>query len=219
MVDPPSAELRRLPLRLAVAGHLEQIDLGMAPDPDEGQRAFAAHVLAPVDLGLEHLPIEVHETFGVAGQDGDVVHAFQEHLVLLQSSTGASVSPFSSSAKTSSIGRLATLERLPARVEPATARAPMTFWRSSSAASSLSRLSMAIWSLACMALMRCTTWRRRSTRRARSASSILRRLRGLRRTAQLQGDGDERHGDDDQDDRHQVAVDVLHARPECVTGE
>src|SRR5436305_1868161 len=55
--------------------------------------------------------------------------------------------------------------------QPATARAPRTFWRSSSATSSFMRLSMAVWSLACMALMRCTTWRRRSMRRPRTASS------------------------------------------------
>ena len=85
MVDPSSAEHWRLPLRLGVVVHFEQVDLGVGADLHERQRAPATHVLASVDLGLEHVPVEVDEAFGVAGEDGDVVHTVQEHRSFFQS--------------------------------------------------------------------------------------------------------------------------------------
>ena len=83
MVDAATTEHRDLAFGLRVAVHLEEVDLGLGTDVHEGECAVAVHVLGPRHLGIEDLPVEPDEPVRVTREDGHVVEAVQEHVVVL----------------------------------------------------------------------------------------------------------------------------------------
>jgi hypothetical protein len=78
VVDATPAHHGCLSVGFGVALDLEQVDLGMGPDLDEGQPALG-HLDLTIDLGAEDVSVEGDKSLGVVGEDRDMVEPIEQH--------------------------------------------------------------------------------------------------------------------------------------------